>query len=201
MTQVYMNRHPLVGICGAFALGILLDYSFNIPVSFLIVLTSISLLSFPILLYLRVPLRFCAVSGFLLVGMTGASYHHFSYSHYPINHISRLATTEKTPAYLQGIVVSPPTVKMSDSSQTVERTSFLLKAKVIKNEDRWDSVSGTIRVNVNSPETIAIKYGDRLELLGNIYAPSPPSNPGQWDYREYLQRQWSARSERFRQRY
>ncbi|HLG29972.1 MAG TPA: DNA internalization-related competence protein ComEC/Rec2, partial [Candidatus Brocadiales bacterium] len=94
-----------------------------------------------------------------------------------------------TPAYMQGIVVSPPTVKMSDSSQTVERTSFLLKAKVIKNEDRWDSVSGTIRVNVNSPEAIAIKYGDRLELLGDISTPFPPSNPGQWDYREYLQRQ------------
>ncbi len=186
-----MNRHPLVGVCGAFALGILLDYSFNISVSFLIVLTSISLLSFPILLYLRVPLHFCAVSGFLLVGMTGASYHHYSYSHYPINHVSRLATTEKTPAYLQGIVVSPPTIKQLTgkySSEPMERTSFLLMAEMIKNKDRWVKVSGAIRVSLDT-NTVQIKYGDKIELLGDISTPFPPSNPGQWDYREYLQRQ------------
>ncbi|HHT9124657.1 MAG TPA: DNA internalization-related competence protein ComEC/Rec2 [Candidatus Brocadiia bacterium] len=193
-----MNRHPLVGVCGAFALGILLDYSFNIPISFLLVLTFISLLSFPILFYLGAPLSFCVVSSFLLIGMTGASYHHYSYSHYPINHISRLLTAEKKPAYLQGIVVSSPTIKqlprrgvVTPPQQTMQQSSFLLKADMIKNKAKWERVSGTIRVSsyTNPPEADAIKYGNKIELLGTISAPLPPNNPGQWDYRRYLQRQ------------
>ncbi|MGR3311522.1 MAG: ComEC/Rec2 family competence protein, partial [Candidatus Brocadiales bacterium] len=196
-----MNRHPLVGICGAFALGILLDYSFNIPVPLLLILTFISFLCFPILFYLRMPSHFCVVSSFIFVGMTGVSYHHYYYySHYPINHMSRLATTEKTPARLQGIVVSSPIIKQlktNYSSEAMKQMSFLLMADMMENRDEWIKVSGTVRVSLYANaesldlrrQESQIKYGDKVELLGTISTPAPPSNPGQFDYGAYLQRQ------------
>lgn len=87
---------------------------------------------------------------------------------------------------------------------------FLLKANKIKGTDNWEDVSGNIRVNLysydhhgkaeietddkdqssrpdyNTPSKL--QYGDEVELVGKISIPRPPTNPGQFDYRKYLER-------------
>ena len=78
----------------------------------------------------------------------------------------------------------------------------------LSGEGDWKQISGTIKVNVypmvdgnsrrdrkvnplSKNENLAeyLKYGDRIELVGNISKPAISHNPGQFNYKKYLRRQ------------
>ncbi|MFQ5964982.1 MAG: DNA internalization-related competence protein ComEC/Rec2 [Candidatus Scalinduaceae bacterium] len=104
---------------------------------------------------------------------------------------------------------------LSSLKQRKEVVTFLLRTDAIEKGGNisenfvngaqrgdWKDVSGVIKVNVyptkEEENTLSsekdhlankLEYGDRIELVGNISTPSVPHNPGQFNYKKYLQKQ------------
>jgi len=81
----------------------------------------------------------------------------------------------------------------------IESTSDSNVSRALQRE--WRNISGIIKVNVYQAQQeestledrkdyrSEIKYGDKIELIGNLSIPSTSRNPGQFDYKYYLKRQ------------
>jgi len=109
---------------------------------------------------------------------------------------------------------NPP---LSSLKQRKKVVTFLLRTEAIERGGNisenfingayrkdWKGITGVIKVNVYSTKEETeedtpgsekdslvnrLEYGDRIELVGNISTPSIPHNPGQFNYKKYLQRQ------------
>jgi competence protein ComEC len=153
----------------------------------------------------------------ILIFLTGISYHHLRFSSHAGDNISNFISTDKIPARLQGVVASPPISKsvtaplLTSKKYRKEMSTFLLRAVAIEStsdsnvsgalQREWRNISGTIKVNIYQAQQeesmlegredylSEIKYGDKIELIGNLSIPSTSRNPGQFDYKHYLKRQ------------
>lgn len=68
------------------------------------------------------------------------------------------------------------------------RSVFVLAVREIMTGGRWVGTTGRVRVTLKMKEKIDLEYGDYIQFEGKFYRPFPPTNPGQFDYRWYLQR-------------
>ncbi len=94
------------------------------------------------------------------------------------SHIMNVVSAEKgRKLSLKGTVVSEP-----------EPDSFTLRTEMVLVKDKWLPARGMVLVRLNSVDTDC-RYGDSIEIK-NVYLslPSPPRNPGQFDYRSFLLR-------------
>jgi competence protein ComEC len=224
-----MAHRPLVGIVISFAIGISTNYLVNIP--FIPVFSSaIAFVIAYVLLFIFYsrPDDACPtgisrrakasiVALLILIFLTGISYHHLRFYSHAGDNISNLINTDKIPARLQGVVVSPPISKsvtsplLNSIKYRKEVSTFLLRAVAIEStsdsnvsgalQREWRDISGTIKVNIYQTQQeegtledrkdylSEINYGDKIELIGNLSTPSTSRNPGQFDYKYYLKRQ------------
>ncbi len=154
----------------------------------------------------------------ILIFLTGIIYHNFRFFSHAGNSISNFINTEKIPVRLQGVVTSPPISKsvavslLSSIKYRKEMSTFLLRTEAIEGPSdnvmngillrKWKNISGMIKVNIYPAQqeegmpvnkrhycSEELKYGDKIELVGNLSIPSTSRNPGQFDYRNYLGRQ------------
>jgi competence protein ComEC len=58
----------------------------------------------------------------------------------------------------------------------------------IRDAARWRPVSGRARLSV-SAKLCGVQAGDRLQIFGQLSKPAPASNPGEFDYADYLRGQ------------
>ena len=133
----------------------------------------------------------------------------------PCNHIEHILTTHKSLQRISGIIINPPIILDENtldrrlqllqsgliSRKSNYKISFTVRAELIETASGWENVSGIIKVNVYPLKqdimgthdifTILNKliYGQRVELFGYAFLPRHPSNPGEFDYKRYLQRQ------------
>ncbi len=173
--------------------------------------------AYPVRILSRV--RAGALALFILMFLTGTAYHHLRFFSTAKNNISNFINVEKTPIRLQGVVISPPVNKfvsgplLSSMKHRKEMSTLLLRAKAIEvtfdeNEvggitlRKWMNITGVVKVNIyptqreestpvnkRNPLFKELKYGDKIELAGNVSIPSTSRNPGQFDYKYYLKRQ------------
>ena len=68
------------------------------------------------------------------------------------------------------------------------RTLFLLRTKSVLQNDKAVTVRGICRVLVDGDATEMLRWGDRVELTGQIDLSQPPMNPGEFDFARHLQR-------------
>ena len=154
----------------------------------------------------------------ILVFLTGIAYHHLRFFSHADNNISNFINTQKVPVRLQGVAISPLISKSVTASQfnslkyRKKTSTFLLRAEAIEITSdtvisgtllqKWIDISGTIKVNIyqtrqeestllhkNYYHPEVLKYGDKIELIGNLSRPSTARNPGQFDYQKYLKKQ------------
>ncbi len=152
----------------------------------------------------------------ILIFLTGISYHHLRFSSNTRDNISNVINTEKIPIRLRGMVISAPVNKtLSDPVLTSikhckEKSTFLLRADAIESASEsvmsgstsrgWRNVTGVVKINIypNQHEEMIkksnnlsnkLKYGDKVEFIGNISTPSISRNSGQFEYKQYLRRQ------------
>ena len=235
-----MTHRPLVGITVFFIIGIFTNYLIDIP--FLLVFSAAVIFLF-LCIFLSTlrchqhnvhltmpsvtptkfwwgwvvgPVRSGVVALFILIFLTGISYHHLRFSSNAGNNISNFIKTEKTSVCLRGIVISTPVNKtLSDPvlisiKHRKNMSTFLLRIEAIESTfesiksgtmpREWRNVKGVVKINIypTQREEMAkkghylsdkLKYGDRVELIGNISRPSTSRNSGQFDYKQYLKRQ------------
>lgn len=96
---------------------------------------------------------------------------------------------------LTGIVANIPALDTivhsnakTPSRPRQSRTLFLLKAESLNLTDIAVPIRGACRVLVDGDATTLLKWGDRVELTGQIDLAPPPSNPGEFDFRRHLRR-------------
>ncbi|HJW85052.1 MAG TPA: DNA internalization-related competence protein ComEC/Rec2 [Candidatus Brocadiaceae bacterium] len=151
----------------------------------------------------------------LLLVSVAAAYYDCRTDSIPANHLEWLLTARRSLCRIKGVIISPPI--MLDDAIVVKRlsrfasgrysgkpgfkTSFLIRAEAVETMSGWREVSGTVKVNFypsdvevfNKDAVLSLLhqlvYGQRVELLGQVFLPTPPRNPGEYDYKGYLQKQ------------
>ncbi len=208
-------RRPIVIIAILFVSGVYLGYvttialSVTLGICLLLWITCLASIGFQ---RLRGFLPVCV--SFLLVAVA-AAYYDCRTDSISANHLERLLTAKRSLGRIKGVIISPPI--MLDDAIVMKRlsrfasgrysgkpgfkTSFLIRAEAVETTSGWKEVSGTVKVNfypsnaevVNRDVVLSLLhqlvYGQRVELLGQVFLPTPPRNPGEYDYKGYLQRQ------------
>ncbi len=212
-----MHR-PLVRIVLSFIIGISISYFANIP-SFLIVPAVLTTLIVCLCLYifhLRGCMIALILLTFL-TGVSYHHFRFSSYPADSISNL--ISTKKTPVRLHGTVVSQPISKHMSNPplsslKQRKKVVAFLLRTDAVEKGGNiaenpgngarradWEDVTGVIKVNVYSikEEDVPgserdylanrLKYGDRIELVGNISTPSVPRNPGQFNYKKYLQKQ------------
>jgi len=110
------------------------------------------------------------------------------------DHIARYVHDEPAIARLRGVVSSTPReVKPNKGAfgsfnYQAPGTLFELEVEAVDAGDGFESVSGAILVRIKQEEH-RLKLGQRIEVIGWMSAIGPTQNPGEFDYRAYLERQ------------
>jgi len=89
-------------------------------------------------------------------------------------------------AIVQGTIDTSPSRTRSD------RVRFNLAVqgyKKSRRDENFNPATGTLYVTVPLLEGTGRRRGDRVEIRGSVYKPSPASNPGGFDFQQFLARQ------------
>ncbi len=185
----YIWQAPLVPVAIALTIGILLDRFLTFSLVFELVAAVAALAAWMInyrshrrlaLAYLWV-----ACAGF------GAVYHHVARAGSADNDIRYLATEEAKPVRLKGDVASEPNfVQRSKESPLrsfpgTDATRFVLRVTHLKTAYDWLEVTGQAQVTLEA-KIHPVHVGDSVMIVGRMSLPAPPANPGEFDYRAFL---------------
>ena len=133
----------------------------------------------------------------------------------PSNHIEHILTPHKSLQRISGIIINPPIILDENtlhrrlhrlqsglvSRKSNYKISVTIRAEEIETAAGWENISGIIKVNLypskqdifNTNDILAILhkliYGQRVELFGYAFLPKSPTNPCEFDYKSYLERQ------------
>lgn len=103
-----------------------------------------------------------------------------------VNHRSAITTIEGT------VANRPRIVEQNDRRKAPyplpPKTKFPLKHLAIQTSDGPLAVDGRIAVSIKEP-MLFLQAGDRVRIVGRLYAPFPPANPGGFDWARHLRRQ------------
>ncbi len=123
----------------------------------------------------------------------GGILHDASYRRVAPDHIVHYVGADPITARVSGRVVSRPRVLSRRDwffgrwTYSPDTTRFLMKAESIKGRQGAIAVSGTLSVKVIGVVD-GVHPGDRVTVLGRLYRPPPPGNPGQFDYARWQRR-------------
>ena len=69
------------------------------------------------------------------------------------------------------------------------RTLLLLRTRALFRGDTPISARGLVRVLIDGDATESLRWGDRIELIGQIDMAGPTMNPGEFDFGQHMRRQ------------
>lgn len=183
---------PLAAPAAAAAAGIVLDRQLpaSAPIWWLL---AALLLAFWRLAH-RASLRWVA-SALLLAAIAclGAAWDHAHWRLFPADEIGRFARDDPQPAIVRAVALGEPvwapapspsplrTTPQGDSCQLLVRMTHLRQGR------HWRTVSGTGRLTVEG-HLLGVRAGDRLQAAVHLVRPSPPMNPGEFDYSAWLRK-------------
>lgn len=127
----------------------------------------------------------------------GAAYHHVRFYSCTADHIVNLLTEDKRLMRLRGVIVdmpvrrqvTPPPLPWEHAKIDRNSIRFPLRVHELEGKTGWRRAGGAVLVNIYGTELPQYRYGQRVEALGKVFIPYKRRNPGQFDYRRYLQRQ------------
>jgi competence protein ComEC len=124
----------------------------------------------------------------------GGGWHHFRWSDMAPDDLGRSTTETPHPAWVRGIVREDLGLRKTRGfgfgSGDAERitTRFVLDLKAISDGKRWHPASGRAIVVV-AGDRQDLPAGSAVEAAGQLAKVGRPLNPGEFDYRAYLQAQ------------
>jgi len=172
-------KRPLIYIVISYIFGIVISSFLNISYIFIL----LSLIIITILYFFKRLSKFIFwLSLSFLISILLYNFHTKTYSPYHMKH-----QIEKF-NYKRVVVIGVLTkdVKIVKENKTVELVLKLEKIIFSKTEEK---VTGLIKLVLYSEAKYGeLNYGDRLKVHTKIYSPNEPKNPGEFDYKKYLQR-------------
>jgi competence protein ComEC len=181
---------PLLPIAAAITIGLVVDRYATIPIPFSLGTTLLCLFAWT---WSRGQKRPNLALLYLWASFAGlaAAYHHVSRNVYPADDIGEVAAVEPKLMRVRGVIAEEPTVlhRRNDdplvSLPRTEPTRCVLEVKEIEPGELWIRASGKAQLHVDG-RLDGLHVGDELELTGWLSRPSPPMNPGEYDYASRL---------------
>ena len=193
------SYQPMVLVVIAFGGGVCLDRFSAIPWPLWLTLASGCLVGWQ-LLYQAFGLKIGGVnrdrcvalaSTLLLIGLVcvGAFWHHGRWNWFGESEIGRFATGRAKPCCIEAIATSEPRTMAMDVDDTTfkdetARTKISIRVTRIRNGIDWIDVTGISDLIIHQP-TRHVQSGDRIRVFGQLVASSPPTNPGQFDFKKF----------------
>jgi competence protein ComEC len=181
---------PLAPAALALTAGVLLDRRLVLPLLGSLIAAAVSLLAW-------LCVRGHAQRGLPLVYLTmsavafGSAYHHYRREVMANDDAFHFTSEEPVVAQLQGILDEEPEphrTPRDDPLRSMERkdqTTAVLWVQRIRLGDDWQTASGRVRI-IGVEGWPQLHCGDEVEIVGQFSRPSPPGNPGEFDYADYL---------------
>ncbi len=175
-------KRPLIVIAILFSSGIVVGRFLMVPLPFLFILTTL-LLILTLILWRRQSLSLIFL--FATIFFLGILSYQNNCIITPLD-ISNFIPQVSNKVYLTGIITSDPVNSVTHYGDN--RSQFYFKPLRLQKDGFWQDVNGITWVTVYGKEE-RFRYGDELVLGGELTPPRAPSNPGGFNYREYLRRQ------------
>ena len=122
----------------------------------------------------------------------GGCWHHVRWNWYPDNHIACFATEDPQLCCVRGQLISEPRLMVrSDKKSSLDplqqsaRTRLRLRLEGIRDDSDWRPVTGQVDVFLHEISD-EVRSGDSLLVRGKLFGLKPPTNPGQFDFQNYL---------------
>ncbi len=176
---------PLVPVVLAFASGILISgwHVVASPVSYIVFASSFLPLVFCRLRRVRFSFLL-AVPPFIALGMIFMQ--PYSNPSFPpahiVNHVREMSPVDdQIGTQVDGMLLYAP-------EAAGDRTRLLIEAQSVLRNERWEGVSGKILLTVQG-RVEGIASGDSVRFFGRLREPTSFGNPGEFDYKRWLNRQ------------
>ncbi len=130
------------------------------------------------------------VSAWLLIGAilcTGGAWHDARWNLFSDRDLSRFAELEPAPTCIRGIVLTTPEVLPAPLFTPLraipggERCRTNLLVTGIRDGTTWLAAGGRCQLVVDG-DFLAVEPGDQLQVFAKLRRPSPPMNPGEFDF-------------------
>ncbi|MEX2137705.1 MAG: ComEC/Rec2 family competence protein [Pirellulales bacterium] len=129
-----------------------------------------------------------AIAALLLaVAACGGLRHHLHWRLFAANDIGRFARELPQPVCLEVVALSgprrrpaPPPDPLRSVAQSAH-TMLRVRATAMRDGDFWRTVDGRATLMVDG-SLLGVQAGDRLRVVGQLQAPPPPGNPGEFDF-------------------
>ncbi|HPM43100.1 MAG TPA: ComEC/Rec2 family competence protein, partial [Candidatus Omnitrophota bacterium] len=102
----------------------------------------------------------------------------------PPDHISRLTKGSAVKTVLRGKVIDDPFIEKAFYGK--EKQSCTIYVSAYKDEGKWKSARGLVRLEEYSARPAVLQYADMVTAEGFLSSPSGLKNPGLFNYAEYL---------------
>jgi competence protein ComEC len=187
--NTFLWRAPLVPLALATSGGILLDRAFELAPA--LTLPAGAALVCAWFIFRRGTARLGVIYLCGAAAALAATYHHLVRHGLADDDIARLVTPEPRPARLRGVLTTEPVVPKKPPSDVFRgyaesaSTRFVLRVTAFKAAGVWRQASGLVQVTV-AGEQEGMRLGQEVEIAGRIAAPTPPGNPGEFDYAAFL---------------
>jgi competence protein ComEC len=186
-------RAPLVSVALAATLGVALDRSFGLPLPISLIVAVAGLVAWAVALF-GCRSGLAAVYLWLTVAALAAGYHRCRPEWYAADDIGQVATPEPRPAHLRGVLEEEPAIHAQPPADALEMlprgdvTVSVLAVTQRRSGDDWMAASGRARLAVSGRLT-ELHVGDEVDVIGRLYEPLSPGNPGELDHASQLRDQ------------
>jgi len=117
----------------------------------------------------------------LVIAGIAISYFQLRYPNPSVNEISHIIPPQDNGirVTLTGKILNSPTLNRND------KLRFWLSTQRVKGHP---NAKGKLYTTVSTEVKQGLTSGSRIQIQGYLYQPQPPKNPGQFDFKQYLQR-------------
>lgn len=192
---------PLVPVAVAFAVGVTLDRYDPLRVAVWLPLAfgTLFLWAVAIVLRGRSPNAddfgawnwLSSILLLLAVLAVGGTWHHLYWHVYPADDIGHWCDRKSQPARLRGVLAEEPLIVPGGPSNPLrvmperDRSVCQIAVRMIEGTSGWVRASGRAHLTIDGKLAV-LHAGDAVEVLGELTTPAQASNPGEFDYANYL---------------
>ena len=196
LTKITSLQHPALWAAGACCGGIAFDRLFDLSIGIYAIIMLIAVIVFLCLhLTKSSPVKHLIATLIFIGGIT-ACWHHAYWNFYPINEISRWASEDSRPVCIEATLLNEPRTVAATSTEghlnrprdQVIQNRMLAKCLSIRDGENWRPAAG--RLQLSAPAGGAeIHAGDQVKIWGSLRKIGGPTNPGEFNFRNYYRNQ------------